>query len=150
MIGRREFAMTGMSAIALAAMQGRTLADDHEHGHKGAMSDCAKACSNCQRECDACGHHCATLLADGKKEHLRTLQTCQDCADVCAAAAQIVARQGAFASLICEACIEACAKCAEACEKFPNDKSMLACAKECRACEKACREMVKHLTSSLS
>src|SRR5438105_2096895 len=116
MIGRREFAMTGMSAIALAAMQGRILADEHEHGHgheghghEGAFSDCAEACSDCQRECDACGHHCAVLLAGGDKEHLRTLQTCQDCADVCTAAAQIVARQGAFSSLICDACATACA-----------------------------------------
>jgi hypothetical protein len=82
-------------------------------------------------------------LGDGKKEFMATLQTCQDCADICSAAAQIVARQGVFSSLICESCAEACSRCATACEKVPSDKHMARCAKECRDCEKACRTMIK-------
>jgi hypothetical protein len=68
--------------------------------------------------------------------------TCQDCADVCAAASQIVARGGPFSKTICGSCAEACAACAKECEKYPNDVHMKECAEECRECEKSCRAMV--------
>ena len=80
----------------------------------------------------------------GKKEHAKTLATCQDCATHCSAAASIVARKGPFSDLICKACAEACARCGKACEQFPDDKHMKMCAEECRKCEKECREMLKH------
>jgi hypothetical protein len=91
-----------------------------------------------------CTTHCAHLLHAGEKEHITTLATCQDCADFCVAAAQIVARGGPFAATVCAPCAEACAMCAKECEKFPDDKYMKRCAEECRKCEKACREMVQH------
>jgi hypothetical protein len=85
------------------------------------------------------------LVSQGKKEHLRTAGTCVDCADVCAAAAQIVARKGPFADLICTACADACKRCGDECEKHLNEPMMKQCADECRKCEKACREMLKHV-----
>lgn len=144
MIGRREFGLAGLSTIALAAIEAKSLAADAKGGHQHMFAECAEACSDCQRECDACATHCATLLSEGKKDHLMTLQTCQDCADICSAAAQIVARNGVFGTIICAACADACAKCAGACEKHASDTMMAACAKECRECEKACRDMVNH------
>ena len=151
MIGRREFGIAGLSAVALAALEGSVFAqgksaksgDDHAD-HNEMLDACAKACSDCQRACDSCATHCAHMLRDGKKNHATTLATCQDCADFCATAAQIVSRGGPFATLICESCAEACALCGKACEQFPDDKHMKMCAEECRKCEKACREMVKH------
>jgi len=146
MLDRRQFAAAGLSAIALSAAGSAAQAQDkNEHAeHNEMLMSCAKACSDCQRACDMCATHCSHLLADGKKEHAVTLATCQDCADFCVAAAQIVSRGGPFASLVCEGCAEACAKCAKQCEKFPDDKHMKMCADECRRCEKACREMTKH------
>lgn len=151
MIARRDFGVASLSAVAVAASQGSGIAQEkaHEHGeHHEAFLACAKACSDCQRACDMCSTHCAHQIADGKKEHLATLTTCQDCADFCSVAAQIVSRGGPFAALICEACAEACARCAKECEKFPKDKHMAMCAEECRKCEKACRAMVKHTASA--
>jgi hypothetical protein len=116
--------------------------DGHEH-HMQAFEHCSKACNDCQRACDSCGQHCARLLAEGKKEHFKTLQTCQDCATHCVAAARITARGGPFADLICTACAEACMRCGKECDKSP-DEHMKKCAEECRKCEKACREMLKH------
>jgi hypothetical protein len=110
-----------------------------------AYQRCAQSCSDCQRACDMCAAQCAHLLAQGKKDHLRTLQTCQDCATHCAAAACIVSRQGPFSGLICRACAEACAICGKECEKFGDDPHMKKCAEECRKCEKACREMLSHV-----
>lgn len=149
MINRRAFGVASLSAVALAAAQGVVFSQDKGGDHKShaehddMLQACAKACSDCQRTCDMCSTHCAHMLANGEKDHATTLATCLDCADICAAAAQIAARGGPFAALICESCAEACASCAKECEKFPNDKHMAMCAEECRKCEKACRAMVK-------
>ncbi len=154
MIGRREFGAAGLSALALAATGASAFAQGGSKKPKGSaqhaehddiLRSCAEACSDCQRECNSCSTHCAHLLHEGKQEHMKTLATCQDCADVCAAASQVVARGGPFAAQICGACAEVCDGCAEACEKFPEDEHMKKCAEECRKCEKACRDMVKHV-----
>lgn len=115
--------------------------------HEKMLQDCAKACSDCQRACDVCSTHCAHQVHEGKKEHMATLMTCQDCSTFCVAASQITARGGPFAKLICTSCADACAACGAECEKFPNDAHMKACAEECRRCEKACRAMGKHASS---
>ncbi|QEL18024.1 four-helix bundle copper-binding protein [Limnoglobus roseus] len=114
------------------------------HPHDDAMMTCAKACSDCQRACDSCAAHCGHKLHEGMKEHHASLVSCQDCATVCAAASQIVARSGPYSMAICTACADVCGKCAVECEKFPNDAHMKACAEECRKCEKACQAMAKH------
>jgi len=113
--------------------------------HSGMHMECAKACNDCQRECDDCVLHCTEMLVAGKKEHARILGTCNDCANLCSVAAQIVARQGPMSMTICDACAKACNTCAATCEKFPDDEQMKRCALECRKCEKACREMLKHV-----
>ncbi len=115
--------------------------------HDAVLQACAKACSDCQRACDTCTTHCTHMLHEGKHEHLTTLMSCQDCATVCTAAAQIIARGGPQSVLICECCAKACDQCGTACEKFPDDKHMQACAEECRKCEKACKAMPKHFAS---
>ena len=144
-IGFAVFAIFGLMAFAL---QGQTQEKKVDHmEHSAVMQECAKACSDCQRTCDMCATHCAHMLHEGKKEHLTTLATCRDCATVCSAAAQIVARGGPFAGLICESCVKACDKCATACEAFPDDEHMKACAEECRKCEKACKAMIEHMAS---
>lgn len=138
--------------LVFAAMQ-VTAKDEPANGpapshHSMAFAKCAEACSNCQRECDTCASHCSRMLTQGEKAHAVTLQTCLDCADFCAAAAQIVSRGGPFSDLICQSCAEACARCAKECNKFPNDSHMKKCADECLKCEKACREMLKHTDKS--
>lgn len=119
-----------------------------EDSHAAAYEECARACNDCQRLCDMCANHCAKLVAEGKKEHLTTLRTCQDCATHCSAAACIVARMGPFSDLICTACADACKRCGDECEKFKDDPMMKKCAEECRKCEKACREMLKHTSAA--
>lgn len=146
MVDRRQFTAAALTGIAISAVghvaqaQGAKEHSEHNEMYKA----CAKVCSDCQRSCDTCATHCAHLLTDGEKQHIDTLSTCQDCADFCVAAAQIVSRGGPFAALICEGCASACEKCAKECERFPEDKEMKLCAAECRRCEKACRDMAKH------
>lgn len=92
--------------------------------------------------CASCTQHCTHQVSEGKKEHLTTLKSCQDCAEVCAVAASIVARGGPYTADICRLCADVCAKCATECEKFANDTHMKMCAEECRKCEAACRKML--------
>ena len=142
MIGRREFGMIGLSALAVAVVHDPTSAADSTK-RETSIDACAEACSKCQRTCDACARHCATKIGEGSGHHMATLRTCLDCADVCSAASRIVARNGVFSNQICTACADACAKCAAECDKHASDAIMLECAKQCRACETACREMLK-------
>lgn len=134
-------------AVSLFALGGGLAAEDKKgagDAHAAAFEECARACGDCQRACDMCAAHCAKLLSEGKKDHLKTLQTCQDCATHCAAAACIVSRKGPFADAICTACAEACKRCGDACAKFTDDPMMKKCAEECKKCETACRDMLKH------
>jgi hypothetical protein len=132
-IGLVAFALAILSVV-MFAQQGKTdeKADHNVHGEA----------------LRACATHCAHLLRDGKKDHLTTLMTCQDCANFCGSAAQIVSRGGPFTGLICEGCAEACSRCGKACGSFPDDTHMKQCADECRKCEQACRDMLKHIGQS--
>jgi len=115
-----------------------------EHHHATAEMDaCMKACARCAKECESCFTHCTNLVAEGKKEHLRTLRTCNDCGDMCAMAGKLVARGGPFMNAMCEACAKACDGCGAECAKSPHDEHMTRCADACKDCAKACREMVK-------
>lgn len=134
-------------AAALLLVVTAPVADAEDHPHATAFEQCARACNDCELICDMCAAHCAEFVAEGKKEHLTTLQTCQDCATHCSAAACIVARKGPFSDTICQACAEACKRCGAECEKLKDDPMMQKCAEECRKCEKACREMLKHSES---
>jgi hypothetical protein len=135
------------AAVAVTATQVRAedKAEVKDHPHNEHFAACAKACADCQQHCDMCFHHCATLLAEGKKEHAKTMHACVDCADCCKLAATLSARNSPFAKYACECCAKCNDECAAGCEKFPDDKHMAACAKSCRDCAKACREMIKHL-----
>ncbi len=134
--------------LAVAVSLGGVVAQQPRPGspdHAAHFAACAKACGECALACDTCAAHCGRMLADGKKEHLTTLRTCQDCAAVCGSAACVTARGGPFSDLICTACAEACKRCGDECAKYPNDPEMKRCADECRKCEKACRDMLQHV-----
>lgn len=145
-MNRREvLAALGATAAGLTALSGAEAQADDPHKHHEHFVQCAKACADCQQQCDMCFHHCAGLVASGKKDHAKTMHTCVDCAECCKLAATLTARHSSFAAAACDCCAKCCDECAAACEKFPDDKHMAACAKSCRACAKACREMIKHL-----
>jgi hypothetical protein len=148
MVRRIVIASLAVILLALVGPAGiSTRAEDaavkppHAHSH---FDVCAKACADCMLQCDSCQHHCAHLVAEGKKDHFNTLRLCGDCAAVCAAAARITSGHGPLSTTICDSCAKACDTCGAACEKFPSDEHMTSCAKACRACAKACRDMIEH------
>ena len=143
---RRHHMAAAAVALALAGGFGiRLPAADKADPHRGhaEMEACMKECARCAKECESCFNHCAHMVAEGKKEHLRTLKTSVDCADFCVDAAKMMARHGPFMTLMCDACAKACDACGAECEKFPTDEHMKRCGQACRDCAKACRDMVK-------
>jgi hypothetical protein len=148
MVSRGMMAGFGLIAVGFLLSGGNVVRGDDKKGHDlhaAHFKRCARACTDCLRECESCAHHCADLVASGKKDHLRTLGTCADCAEVCTASARVVSRHGPLAGTICAACSKACDQCAAECEKHSQDEHMTRCAKVCRECANACRDMIKHL-----
>jgi hypothetical protein len=124
-----------------AEQKAEQIIEKRKNPHADMLMSCAKACGDCQQACDSCSAHCLMLVADGKAQHIKTMQLCNDCAVLCASSAQIVARHGPLMNVICNACADACNQCASSCETFKDDSHMKHCAEECRRCEKACRTM---------
>ena len=141
--------MPGLLAVAVAvlglSLSAPAFGADEAHEHHGHFMKCAKACADCQLQCDSCFTHCRTLLAAGKKDHAKTVQTCADCAECCKLASTLTARSSPFSAAACECCAKCCDECAAACGKFKEDKHMAECSKSCRDCAKACREMLEHV-----
>ena len=128
-------AMAGTAALAAQAK------DVGAHGH---FERCARVCADCMTHCEINFHHCAGLVAGGKKEHAHPMHLSVDCAELCDVGAKLSARHSVFAVPACEACAKACDLCAAECEKF-DDPHMKACAKACRDCARECREMIKNV-----
>jgi hypothetical protein len=144
----RRHQLAGAAAVLVIggiAMLGRAADDKKPDPHRGhaEIEACLRECAQCTAECESCFAHCTHLVAEGKKEHLRTLSTCIDCGDLCSLAGKIMARHGAFTKLTCEACAKACDACGKECDKFPSDEHMSRCSKSCKDCAKACRDMLK-------
>ena len=139
---RRELlGVLGATAAGLAALSGAeahafTAAPDKAH------EDCLASCTDCAKECNETTHHCAMLLAEGKKEHAKALLLASDCAAFCELSATMIAKQSAMMVHSCAACAEVCKACAAECSKFDMPQ-MKDCAEACLECEKSCRAMVK-------
>jgi hypothetical protein len=131
----------GWGAYRLLAAEPK-VAPPHHHATPE-MEACLKACAHCAKECESCFAHCVGMVAEGKKEHVATLRSCNDCGDMCAMSGKLIARDGAFMNQMCEACAKACDGCGAECAKFPHDEHMARCAQACKDCAAACREMVK-------
>jgi hypothetical protein len=142
-----RWVVAGALAAGLLATSAR--AEDRPKSEGGPamrpeMAKCLKECVNCAKECEGCFQHCTTLVSQGHKEHLTTVRTCIDCGELCAVAAKLIARNGAFQSIACEACAKACDGCAAACDQHAaHDEVMKRCGDACKTCAQACREMVQ-------
>ncbi|SFS04328.1 four-helix bundle copper-binding protein [Sphingomonas jatrophae] len=103
-----------------------------------ALATAAKHAAYCALFCTSCADACLAEDMD--------MTTCirldLDCAEACAAAARVLARQTATDETarraIVEACIAACEACAAECERHDHDHCRL-CAEMCRECARDCR-----------
>jgi len=90
----------------------------------------------CIAACNFCAASCL------QEEHVNHMARCisldMDCADVCRAAAVLLARGSRHGKHLLKECIELCEACADECEKHEHDHCR-ACATACRECAEACR-----------
>ncbi|MBC74605.1 MAG: four-helix bundle copper-binding protein [Halobacteriovoraceae bacterium] len=116
------------------------------------MSDQAKKVQNLMAKAVLCSTTCYTC-ADAclSQQETNKLTDCirinLDCATICEATTQILARPASyntsFAKKMIEACKEVCRACAEECEKHANmHEHCKICAQSCRTCVKACQEFL--------
>jgi hypothetical protein len=143
----KRIALTSFAVLGLVLGgpgEGFTLAQEKNHNHGSVLEACAKSCADCMNSCASCYRHCAALVGEGKQDHRKSMDLCNDCAEVCSTAAKLASRHSGLSALVCETCAKACDECDAACSKFSDDKHMTECAKACRDCAAACRDMVKH------
>ena len=146
MMNRREvFGVLGAAGLsALAAGEAAAQAHEHEHAHHHDKTheECLKACGDCAKSCDETFHHCYLMVADGKKEHAKSLHLLSDCAGFCALSACMIAKHSPLMIHSCLACAEACKETAAEVGKFDSPE-MKDAVKALERCEASCREMVK-------
>ena len=83
------------------------------------MERSTRIIADCLRECESCTDYCTKHLAMGHKDHVKTQKACADCADVCAAAARILSRNGPMSAVIAETCAKVCDLCAPSARGLP-------------------------------
>jgi hypothetical protein len=158
-INRRTFVTTGASFLATgaslmllrAAEAARqdgapvpsadgTAKGEHHHNMGEEMQRCIQLCHDCHARCISMISHCLTLGGQyATPAHIRLLM---DCAQICTATADYMARESSFHDRTCSLCSEICRRCAESCEQVGRDDQMVKqCAELCRRCAGSCERM---------
>src|SRR6266567_4454081 len=94
---RREMlGVLGAGAAGLAALSTASAQAQHESEHAGHHDkfheDCLKACADCAKACDETFHHCYQQVAEGKRDHAKSLHLVSDCAGFCSLSACMIAK----------------------------------------------------------
>lgn len=145
---RAMLGIVGATAAGLSAATGGTAHAQQDEGRKQLDKDkihreCAEACFHCEHECSTGFHHCYKQVQAGKLAHARSMQLCNDAADICSTTGRHVARISSAAMVHSgRACAEICDACAEECQKL-HDPVMEGVIESLRKCARSCREMVK-------
>ena len=102
---------------------------------KDVLAECIAACFECAQTCTMCADAC--LGEEMVAELTACIRTDLDCADICAATGNVVARRTSSDTTILRAALEACATackaCGDECEKHGAHMQ------HCKECAEACR-----------
>lgn len=115
-------------------------------GASAGVAECVTHCHDCAATCTSCADAC---LGEAMVAQLtRCIRLNLDCADICAATANVLTRQTDTPADVVqrqlEACAAACRSCAQECEQHADHhEHCRVCAEACRACERACEEMLQ-------
>ena len=141
MLGALGASAAGLATIARAS-DAKIIGDEPAHRHDAIHKECLDACSDCARMCDETFHHCYVQVAEGKRDHAKSLHLVSDCEGFCSLSASMIAKHSPLMAASCMACAEACKMTAAEVEKF-DQPEMKAAAKALRRCVTSCNEMVK-------
>lgn len=121
-----------MASMARAASAGRV----GQHAMGAEMQACIDLCHKCHVMCLSMIDHCLKMAGPhAAPNHIRLML---DCAQICATAADFMARGSGYHAKICRECAEICDACALSCKGLAG---MEACMAVCQDCAKSCREM---------
>lgn len=107
------------------------------HHLSSEMKSCIDDCLSCHVTClsDAIGH---CLERGGRHTEPAHFKLMLDCAEICQAAANFMARGSEHHRHICRECAEICRACAASCEALGD---MGECVAACRRCAESCEKM---------
>ena len=109
---------------------------------------CIKACFACAESCTLCADAC---LAEEQIDRLRRcIRLNLDCAAICAATGEVVARQTGMDRELTrqqlESCVTACRVCGDECAPHASmHEHCRLCTASCRACAQACNALLAAL-----
>jgi hypothetical protein len=113
-----------------------------------ALARCVEECADCTVACTSCADAC--LGEPDVQELVVCIRRNLDCADICQATGNVLARQTAFdpqlARTVLETCAQACRLCAQECERHASHhQHCRVCAEACRRCEQACEDLLSSI-----
>lgn len=109
------------------------------HPFSGQIEDCMRKLQHCHKTCLGMAMtHCLEMGGEhARPQHIRLML---DCAQICAATADFLARKSQFHTRLCALCADICDTCGADCQKIGD---MRPCVEACRACATACREAAR-------
>ena len=128
----RVHAATGLEAQP-SLVQGGHHTDDE-------MQKCLQLCRDCHAMCIQTIAHCLKLGGrHAAPDHIRLFE---DCAQMCATAADYMLRESPFHDRICRLCSDLCKQCAKDCEPVAGDDNLVKqCIDMCQKCAGSCERM---------
>ncbi|WP_187264673.1 four-helix bundle copper-binding protein [Pontibacter beigongshangensis] len=94
------------------------------------LAECAAACNHCSVAC---------LQEEDIKMMVACIRLDMDCAKICLAAQDYVARDSRYAREILQQCAKICRDCGEECDKHKAEHCKI-CAEACFRCAEACEQ----------
>lgn len=141
---RRELLKrTGL--VAGTAMSGNAIAGTLANGAKSAsaQSNFISALGDCVASCERCVSHCISMLAEGKPEFQKTLETTRECLAVCSAMLTVSTFDAPHRADLAKLCIAVCEDCAKECDVHSAHSEICKeCAQACRDCATACASLL--------
>jgi hypothetical protein len=158
-ISRRSFVSTVASLVATGAsftmlpkVYAATVAKGHpsliqeRHHSDDEMKKCIQLCRDCHAMCTQTISHCLKLGGrHAAPDHIRLME---DCAQMCATAADYMLRESPFHDRICRLCSDLCKQCGKDCEQVAGDDQMVKqCLEMCRKCADSCEHMASKVAA---
>ncbi len=107
------------------------------HRNDSELMACIRTCLDCYTHCQ---HTALSTCLETGGEHLEPehFRTMIGCAEICRAAAALMASHSPHHLESCRLCAQVCRDCADSCEKIGG---MEDCVKACRECARSCEAM---------
>jgi len=140
-MNKREW-MTNSAVLALAAVTGKTSAQEDPHAHHhmpgpGPNAMLIAAATECMTKGQICLSHCLDLLAAGDKEMLGCAKAVNETIAICSALQSLAIQDAKSLKSMAKIAEDTCLACEKECRKH-EDKH-----KECKDCAEACVNCAK-------